>query len=70
MVVFFEIALGQRCVLSVIPGRPSEGEIEGRRRLRTNGPLVIGFRSGNPAMIGLMATHLDKAIAKLEDYFR
>ena len=32
------------------PGRPSEGEIEGPRRLRTNGPLVIGFRSGDPAM--------------------
>ncbi len=34
----------------MIPGRPSEGEIEGPRRLRTNGPLVIGVRSGDPAM--------------------
>jgi len=50
VVVFFEIALGQRSVLSVIPGRPSEGEIEGRRRFHTNGPLVIRFRSGDPAM--------------------
>ncbi len=50
MVFFFANALGQRCVLSVSPGRPSEGEIEGRRRLRTNGRLVIGFRSGDPAM--------------------
>ncbi len=32
------------------PGRPSEGEIEGRRRLRSNGPLVIGFHSRDPAM--------------------
>ena len=48
--VFFENVLGQGCVLSVIPGRPPEVKIEDRRRLRTNGPLVIGFRSADPAM--------------------
>ncbi len=42
MVFCFAIALGQGCVLSVIPGRPPEGDIEGRGRLRANGPLVIG----------------------------
>ncbi len=34
------------CALSAILGWPLEGENEGRRRLRTNGPLAIGFRSG------------------------
>ena len=45
-----ESVLGQRCVLSVIQGRPSEGEIDGRRRRRTNGSLVFEFRSGDFAM--------------------
>ncbi len=51
MTFCFANALDRGCVLSVIPGRPPEGDIEGRRRHRTNGPLVIGFRSRDPAMI-------------------
>ena len=55
----------------MIPGRPSEGENEGRRRLRTNGPLVIGFRSGDSAMtaargfIWEMSAHVAQRIERL-----
>ncbi len=55
----------------MIPGRPSEGENEGRRRLRTNGPLVIGFHSGDPAMtaargfIWKMSAHAVRRIERL-----
>ncbi len=58
-------------ILSVSPGRPSEGEIEGPRRLRINGPLVIGFRSGDPAMttargfIWEMSAHAAQRIERL-----
>ena len=55
----------------MIPGRPSEGENEGRRRLRTNGPLVIGFRSGDSAMTAArgfiwdMSAHVAQRIERL-----
>ncbi len=55
----------------MIPEPPSEGENEGRRRLRTNGPLVIGFRSGDPEMtaargfIWEMSAHAVRRIERL-----
>ncbi len=55
----------------MIPGRPSEGEIESRRCLRTNGPLVIGFRSGDSAMVAArgiiweMSAHAAQRIERL-----